>query len=1062
MDNADSPVKSRARVAETVEALERGVLQRNGKAVRGLVQTLKQDLETAPNPALEAGALQALLGALNHGWKDLVITETVFAALLALAGKRVTVANSAVSAAALVRLDGILLLIRVGNEYKANVKVRASVIGLLRLFAAEENGARLVFWAGGIPVLVEALDSTDRLLVIAATTALVLINVFHLAARAATSRGVEALLQASRRFKADAEVMEQTMACLCLIAQTRLGAMTIMTFAPTSKPSSNAFSEAAALAFDALKHMDTASQTEVVATGRRACAWAMMLVHNLALFGDPVIRLDAFSSLEALDPGRRELGARILVRLSTMIEQSQHVVDAAATDEDGGDDGTRGNGTARALVLRVAHGDSALGGGGGGGGEAEESELVCFAALFAMECLGVSCTALLRATLDALQHQFLVSSTGTLAAERGALPVVPPAMRLFSMLHTLLTHPVLKRGVASPEAVAACRAVVDVVKTTDPPEFFRTVARSLEQGLGAAATGQEILLPYRRFPLHAAAVAVLPSLSTPSPAKLSGAALKSPVTPMMTPPPESSAKADGPFDEPASLWDAASPEELVRQFTLRMERLYFALDARLVFAGSQSPALLKFLAYHADLVVFFQAHVLAQPTADVRARAIEFLIRMAAYAATTPVSNLDLTMAVLDALQQRAISRLGCSWRLVARGEADRLDELLRLSAVSDALPPPILRCPSVPYLAGCMRALPPALTHDSLVQHYRVLSAWLPLLGRNGDWFAKPHAFAVDPSLQMQLAKLALSEEFDAMAQSRAAEPEWAQEQLVVDCEARVQAVVERLLGSDESSKEHAMLRRFRALPLELVTASEAGQVCRELTKMVLDNRRAQLLAETGVRTELLWPVLARRVALCVEAMVLSGCRGWLMLAAMRACEDRELQLGTRVAALRDAPVAVRERFFGLRNPDATEWLPAVAALDAVNDVVSPTLVLDVLLRTKDAIFAGAKALGMKEMAADDFLPVLALVAMRAKLKSPWALCDLLQALLSPEDIDNGERGYYFVSLTMALNLIASFDLALLAHAEPVVPMPPPASSSSSSSADAIDGGDEPLLDFS
>jgi hypothetical protein len=526
----ETPIKIRARVSSIIEDLEKQVAQRNVRGVRTLTEALKSELQQSPAPALEAGAVQALLGALNYTWKDAVVTETVFQAVLLL-GRRVQLsATSSVSPAALARIDGILLLVRVGGEYKSNAKIRASIVSILRLFALDETGARLVLWAGGVPLLLDACESPDRLLVTAACGALAAINLWHLGARSATARGVEQLLQASRRFKTDTEVLEQTLACLCLVSQLKSGAMGVLLVSPASKPSSNAFSEAAALALDTLKHLDHvpgagasltpagagttpskhpppggASAGVVVGHERRCQAWAMMLLHNLALFGDQVLRADLFSGFAALDLGQRDLGGRILDRMRVMIEEPEVAAGAAEEPDHQPDLPPAPLAVAQALVLRVA------GLGPAADVEGEEDESMCFAVLLGCEFLSRT---LQVGFAELLHASKLVLQRVVVAAQRGPLPVSTAGVRVLSLLHVMHNHPVVKRGFDA-RGVAASRELIEFVKTLDPPEYFTPVARSLDASL-AAALSQDVV-PYRRFPLVLSFAAGAAGSSTPPP-----------------------------------------------------------------------------------------------------------------------------------------------------------------------------------------------------------------------------------------------------------------------------------------------------------------------------------------------------------------------------------------------------------------------------------------------------------------------------------------------------------------------------------------------------------------
>lgn len=88
------------------------------------------------------------------------------------------------------------------------------------------------------------------------------------------------------------------------------------------------------------------------------------------------------------------------------------------------------------------------------------------------------------------------------------------------------------------------------------------------------------------------------------------------------------------------------------------------------------------------------------------------------------------------------------------------------------------------------------------------------------------------------------------------------------------------------------------------------------------------------------------------------------------------------------------------------------------------PSLQIKVLLRLKDEIFTEASEFGgVNDMNADEFLPVVVFVILKANLAHPYATTMLLRELLS-DDFVSGEAAYYLTTFEIALGHLLNMEL--------------------------------------
>jgi hypothetical protein len=156
------------------------------------------------------------------------------------------------------------------------------------------------------------------------------------------------------------------------------------------------------------------------------------------------------------------------------------------------------------------------------------------------------------------------------------------------------------------------------------------------------------------------------------------------------------------------------------------------------------------------------------------------------------------------------------------------------------------------------------------------------------------------------------------------------------------------------------------------------------------------------------------------------------LVLAALADCGEKESALQERMAFLRGKSDEALARLFQVprraKDDDAVcPWHGAIASLRTIDLVALPSKQLEALLQVKNQVYRDATEwLGLKAISADDFLPVLTFVIVRAGLKHPWTTARLLRQLMGGDDYVVGEQAYFFISFEIALGHILDMPLDL------------------------------------
>ena len=339
----------------------------------------------------------------------------------------------------------------------------------------------------------------------------------------------------------------------------------------------------------------------------------------------------------------------------------------------------------------------------------------------------------------------------------------------------------------------------------------------------------------------------------------------------------------------------------------------------------------------------------------------------------------------------------------------------------------------------------------DLMRMQYKTLMLWLGTVRGDGDWFPKVAMFHPDPSFQMSLKKLAYPT-YELVVSLRELshyqEPPWSLEQMLFESMYAVESLLERLFES-ETEDEGAVLKQFRSkskteakdttddkrqsgagLLKELVvnvSAAQVGKLINGIVKQIALKRRGLLLEESGVRSTEHWEKIMAHSRLCVERIILSPLLSRLMLCTLQESTSQECALQEKISLLQKLPDEKLNNLLGIPptryGTDKRLWHGAVVALRNFDSVDLPSLKLDVLLTVKDEIFREANDLGVVDMNADDFLPVMTSIITRANLRHPWASSLFLRSLLG-EDFVNGEGAYYLTTLEIALNHILSMEI--------------------------------------
>ena len=333
----------------------------------------------------------------------------------------------------------------------------------------------------------------------------------------------------------------------------------------------------------------------------------------------------------------------------------------------------------------------------------------------------------------------------------------------------------------------------------------------------------------------------------------------------------------------------------------------------------------------------------------------------------------------------------------------------------------------------------------------YLTLNQWLGTVRGDGDWFPKVTMFQPDPSFQMSLKRLTspTSELVVSLRElSNFQEPPWSLEQMLFESMYAVESLLEKLFESD-TEDEGVVLTQFRNKSkaetkdggdekrssggtylkdfVVNVSATQVGKLINGVVKQIAIKRRGLLLEESGVRSAEHWEKIMSHSRLCVERIILSPLLSRLMLCTLQESTSQECALQEKISLLQKFSPQKLNQLLGIPSgrysADKLLWHGAVVALRNFDSVDLPSLKLDVLLTVKDEIFREANDLGIVDMNADDFLPVMTSIITRANLRHPWASSIILRKLLG-EDFVNGEGAYYLTTFEIALNHILSMEI--------------------------------------
>ena len=199
---------------------------------------------------------------------------------------------------------------------------------------------------------------------------------------------------------------------------------------------------------------------------------------------------------------------------------------------------------------------------------------------------------------------------------------------------------------------------------------------------------------------------------------------------------------------------------------------------------------------------------------------------------------------------------------------------------------------------------------------------------------------------------------------------------------------------------------------------AEQFGAECRNVTREIL--RRDDIInASMRKRME-------DQVRAAVEQGLLRSHLSRLQESAMNKARRLETSLISKCDSLQALSFTSMCEVLGVPEALRLQWWGPVALMKAWSASYGnllPHASLEFVLQIKDAIFAEARSGGLKEMSADELLPVLALIIVRASPRTLCAASALLQMFYG-DDLASGEAAYYLVSIESAIQLIAHLKM--------------------------------------
>lgn len=995
-----------------VEQLERFVLSTNLRGVRSTIKELEAKFARKPSPAsaVDSGAVQALLGALNQSRRDLQVTEAVLSSIMAL-GHRPMLLQAPISVSLLLRTEGLLGVCRAANEHRGNAKVQAMVLRIFANCCRDEQGCRMVVFGPGVSFLLEAIsrgrqEALGRESVALALSALAQCAVFHWEARKLASKAsvMLDLIDLCRRYAAEADVLEPAMCLLCMmstgvealltrqedlddigsIALNMLNVFALRTFDEAVAVSTTATTTTTANVtpskFQSLTARFTSPlsappssasppfPTVTSSTERRGSSWCLLLLGNLAKFNKQV-RNQIIQTI--VQTGVRETELRYQQILEKLLASCLDDVVAADAAEDGKDF------VNLAAVATTEQEWSIL---------SQSEDALMAKVLFCADPSGLFQDAQLA-----------------LLSELGKTKVAPLSElggRLLTLMFAMLQHPIVRAKLSVQVLNSAVVELLPAIKAKsgENGEYFTLLTKQLEHKLDRQFP---VHIPFRAFPLLVDATAERKSVLDLEAVDFSFAGWR------------------------------YNPKELCHQITLKMEALFASVDNTTCHVHREQNQ--KFLAFHANLQYAIKLELLLQGDESVRASVLECIVDVASYSATGIVGNLDLTLICLALLQSKEVARLGLTWKRVREPYRRVLKELLTLATFQDLheldrtmLPPPLLQSPRIPYLKGFLSAMDktPLDVNNSEAENgsYACFNAWFPNLSKSGDWYGRKLQIAPLPGVQIALGRIALTaaaarsseeegeEETDLMQLSNKLEPDWLIDQGEAHDALVLQSQMEQLVEGLDSVK----LVQKRQLSIE-----SSGKLVSVLVEELVSKKK---LARPI-------PVAAK---ICLERIILGPISSRLFLQAVQSCELEEREFQTQLSKIKllGSEEAWLAQFDIPAKFAQVPWRGAVAVLNqwiCSPTVASPSSSLGVLLRFKDELFLEAKANKLKHLTAEDLIPIVVLILVRSQVLN-YYLCShlyFIKTFLGDDELaKQGEALYYLITLESAVYQVRKHSL--------------------------------------
>jgi len=182
------------------------------------------------------------------------------------------------------------------------------------------------------------------------------------------------------------------------------------------------------------------------------------------------------------------------------------------------------------------------------------------------------------------------------------------------------------------------------------------------------------------------------------------------------------------------------------------------------------------------------------------------------------------------------------------------------------------------------------------------------------------------------------------------------------------------------------------------------------------------KLLDDNTINTENFKLNLNNIVEECHQNAILLPIRDYIFTFILQESRELDERIQRNIILLQNAS----QDFFGVKThlQSKDNWLRAVEEFKTIDKYHVPIDKLKAILSSARAIYDEWKKNDMFEVGADDFLPVYIYVVVHANIQNLQAICIYI-CDLCPDFIFMGEMGYYFTTLTSAVQYIKEIDIS-------------------------------------